>query len=329
MANTKLPTIHKEDGLSNLDLKRRKFFIGSSESSSIVGCNPYENMADVYYRKVLDLKKEETTPMKIGKLFQPILLDWVEERLQKKVYNGRRRVHKNGYMQATPNGIIEKDNTVVEVAKINYFKYLQEQEQWGEEGTEQFPYHHYIKLQHQMEVLASSSGLPCKTGYFAVCIGDEDFRLYLVKRDKKVGTKIRKLCENFLENNLIPQVSPEKIPNIETFGMIDKTWKGKEITNLPDSLHVSYDKACEMEKVAKKLKNETKCKILNYGKDDPDIDTFITEDGSKFTYKQVNATRVDMKKFSLESPKEFDVCESYRADTPHRRMNYTKSKKGN
>lgn len=272
----------KKHTLSKKEKQLRKTFIGASECAAILGLCPYGNTpADIYHRKVDGIDIEQTLPMKLGQVFEPVILEFAAQQLNKSIHKGTRRVHANGVMQCTPDGFLPGEDVLVEVKKVNYYTYANDPSLWGESFTDHIPKSYLIQMQHSLHVLG------WQKGYLGVLISDDDFRIYEIDYNEAIGSAIEKHCLAFVNDHLLPKVPPDSPASMETYKAMDR---GDKVAVVDDHWFVEYNEAKAAAKEAEKRAEAAKAGVLHQAGFDADVMT--TDKGNKFTYREVISNKI-------------------------------------
>jgi putative phage-type endonuclease len=157
-------------------LAARRGGLGASDAPAVLGLSPWMSPVELYLEKIGQGRAvEETEPMRLGKLLEPILAaEYVRRcgssgRLIQQVFT-RHRDHP--WMFATLDGVRD-DGRIVEFKAVGWRK----AHEWGEEGTEDIPMHYLCQVHHQLAV----SNAPAAD--LLVLVGGQEFRQYTVPRD--------------------------------------------------------------------------------------------------------------------------------------------------
>ena len=99
-----------------------KCVIGASEVSTIMGCNPYESLADIAIRKLMPAQTTETNDaMMRGNILEPALLQYAQNMLDTPLETPE-VMYRNGHIIATLDGRgVEQTQLIVEVKTNNHW----------------------------------------------------------------------------------------------------------------------------------------------------------------------------------------------------------------
>lgn len=203
-------------------LERRRQSIGASECAAVLGVSPYPNATrlNVYLRKLGRMPEiVENAAMRRGKRQEGMILDEYRELTGQAVADQVFLVHPIlPHMTATLDGVRD-DGAIVEIKCVGY----RSAHQWGEEGTDEIPWHYLCQVHHQLAV----SGAP--RAEVAALIGGSDLRIYQVARDDQVIARIEELLTEFwahVVNEVPPEITGIDLPLMrhlypDTVGMIE------------------------------------------------------------------------------------------------------------
>ncbi len=249
------PIIHSDD--RDAWLAARESGIGASESSTILGLNPYESAYTLYQKRTGGIPKEEDNPLPGLARFK----EW-GQRLEHVVAEAfrdetGRAIARDGWMRrsllypwlfATPDydesdadkgrGILECKNAGFRIA-----------EQW-EEGV---PIHHQCQLQHQLVV----TGKPW--GSLAVLIGGNDFRWDDIAAHARFQQNLIRATQIFWKQLRGELPAPEPDAHPSTSATLMQMVADGRVVQLPDialQWHQEQVKYAEQEREAKDRKEE-------------------------------------------------------------------------
>jgi putative phage-type endonuclease len=164
-------TVTQDDRLAWLET--RKTGLGASDASSVLGINPWKSPLALYLEKIGESDPiEETEPMRVGKLLEPIIAGEYERRHGVKLHQQVFLRHP-GYPEifATLDAM-RPDGRPVEFKSVG----LRSAGEWGEDGSDEIPIHYRAQVYHQ---LAVSGAEACDV---IALIGGQEFRQYTIPR---------------------------------------------------------------------------------------------------------------------------------------------------
>lgn len=184
-----------------LFLQNRRTGIGGSDVAPILGLSQWSTPLDVYLEKLGELPpKEETQPMRWGKLLEPLVRQEYAERTGR-IVRLPGLIRRPGYdwQLANVDGVSElpdgSDRRIFEA------KTARTAEGWGDELDNVIPTAYYLQVQHYMLVTA----IPIAD--VSVLIGGSDFRTYVIERNDEVQELLMEEEQRFW-NSVINRVPP-------------------------------------------------------------------------------------------------------------------------
>lgn len=257
--------------LTQSDLERRRMFITATDVPCIIGVNKYKNAYDVYVEKTQSLQPwDGNNATEAGNLLEPAILAWASKKLGS-INPGEWRVHENGILAATLDGILP-NGEVVE-CKSHGICGPTNWDDWGKEGTDDIPDVYALQVQTQMLVTGAART------WVPALIGGRGFVLYTMEKNEDIHELIMDITNRFW-NRVQDRNPPEGTPHLEIMKRMDRV-AGKAIT-IDDSLAIQYLRACEDAKEANDAK-EAAQEALLAAIGDAEIGKWH---GGEFTYKQ-------------------------------------------
>ena len=310
-------------GLTDREAQIRKNHIGSSESAAILGVSPWATAADIYYHKVADIEVPDNMNMRLGRLYEPLILEFASQALQMELTRvNRLRVHPAGVMQSTVDAFVVGQNAIVEAKKVRYQTYLKDKNQWGEEWTDQIPKSYIIQAQHQLHVLSAATGEDWGTCHVAVCIGDDDFRMYVVKRNPQLGAAIEQRISEFWNHHVVPRIPPPDVsPGLSTMTLLPRAYKAV-FRDLDPRWIGLYQQGKALVKQGEDLVDQAKVgALLQMG---TGYDEARTPAGDKVTFRETTQQRFDTDRLKSEHPQ---LAAQFRKDITFRAFRVYPAKK--
>lgn len=169
-------------------LKGRRFGIGASEASAVLGLNPWKSPLQLYAEKleVAELDAAESEAMEWGLLLEPVIADKYAAATGRKLADPepwtlyRSRQHE--FMTATFDRLIVGDPRglgVLQIKTTGAFK----AEEWEDEP----PVYYQVQTQQEMAIAGAT------WGSLAVLIGGQRFRWFdLARNDRFVGLLVER-----------------------------------------------------------------------------------------------------------------------------------------
>lgn len=214
----------------------RPWGIGGSDIGAIVGLSPYKSAVDVWLEKVgrASLGSQKGINLRYGQHLESFVAREYErvtghetvlfpKTLRHKNHphffaHVDRLVRKGGIHVTTTDGSIFTD-TLLECKTANTFT----KEQWGEEWTDQVPPSYIAQCAWYMALT------DCTEAHLAVLLGNSDFRVYRILKDKELETALLNAANSFWENNVIPQIPPEPLTKKEVAKLYPTEIRGLDI----------------------------------------------------------------------------------------------------
>lgn len=161
-------------------MKDRSKYLGGYNVASIVNVNPYESAEHMAMVKLGMLEPDEVTePMKMGLLFEGVILDRAEDDLGNIGQRGLFIQHpKYDFLGGTIDGIA-KDYILVDAKNLNQFSLR--------EWEDNVPSELYIVQINYYAALLNALGIPIHEAKLAVVFGGQTFRIYNVELDAELG----------------------------------------------------------------------------------------------------------------------------------------------
>lgn len=281
-------------------LQERRRGIGGSEAAAILGLSPWATPLDVYLDKIGEGEDvEETEAMYFGTILEGVVADEFSRRTGLKVRRRNALLTHPDY----PWMIANIDRMVVgggllECKTCNAFN------PWN--GV--VPEHYQIQVQHYLAV----TGQPF--GYIAVLCGGQRFEWAKLERDEAMIQVIIDYEQHFWENHVLKRIPPEPTEH-DDMGKVYPVSKPTEI-ELPataESLILTYEQA-RAEEAEAKTKKDRAANRLKALLGDNEAGRWGDR---RITWKTVNSSRFDSKRFSKEHE---DLYGQYLSESTSRRF---------
>lgn len=191
--------------------RRRKEGIGSTDSAAILGVTPWKSAYDVWLDKTTDRPpKDPTLPKWLGLKLQSAIAELytasmdvgtISDQTQYKTPNGIVRAHVDYRVETEPGlsivGVYEDHSPILEC------KTSRSRKRWGKPMTEEVPRWYWIQVQHQMACLPEAPYAD-----IAVLIGNDDFRVFRIKRDQPFIDQLVVDMEAWWQRHVVERVPP-------------------------------------------------------------------------------------------------------------------------
>jgi putative phage-type endonuclease len=226
------------------ELRRRH--IGASDAPAIVGVDPWRNLADVVASKIHEQHDEPNDAMRLGNLFEPVILQWAADRLNCELdLRNLFRVSKGrdgGIMAANHDAWIAGEPHQAMEAKFTSLS-----EGWGEEETDQVPDRVVVQCQHQMHV----SDLEVVWVPVLIATVRPELRIYKVERHQGIIDALVDQEVEVWNRYVVPKVLPENVaPAMEVLKRLPR--QPNKVVPLDGGLVDAWAKAREYRLAAEK-----------------------------------------------------------------------------
>ena len=264
---------------TDLDLKLRQSYLGSSEWSVIAGLyNAYKSPYDVFNEKVYGYEPFDNLRMRLGRDIEPMIAKWVEEELDGKVaQDGLVRFHKDyDYLATNLDGIFYDKEGAPSVLEIKTASTIA-RDNWGAE----LPIQYYTQIQGQMLI----TGM--RKAYVAILTfgfaGPEKFEIQEYDYDESfINLVVPKLVDfwtNYVEKKVAPEYTTESdVKNAYPEANNHSIKATKEIIS-------AMDKIKDIKAKKKALDQELKSLELDIKKEMKDAHSIIDGDQTLATWK--------------------------------------------
>ena len=169
--------------------------IGASQSSAVMGLNPYQSAVDVYFDLVDGFEQDDNLAMYLGREMEPIIKKLFMERTGLKVLNDHKIRIDQEYDFLTTNldGMVVGEGVPVEYKTS------------GMPWTGDIPEHYFVQIQHQMMVTESPSI------YFVSLSMGLRKQLVVEKYDRndEFISEMRKELVSFWHDHILTRTPPE------------------------------------------------------------------------------------------------------------------------
>ena len=290
-------------------LLERKKGIGGSDSSAILGFNPWKSPFELYIEKTSDHVEEiDNEAIHWGNVLEDVVAEEFSRRTGKKVRR-RNQIFKHkeyDWMIANIDRDVVGERALLECKTTNAFN----ADAW--EGDE-IPPAYICQLQHYMAVL------DYEKAYIAVLIGGQKFVWKEIARDDEFIELMIEHEKNFWENHVLKGVPPEIDGSKSASELLKQMYPedNGETIMLPSDEAEMLIEAIESLKKDIKEKNDLKKKYENQLK----LMIGDAEKGVTPRYEvrhhTITSNRLDTRKLRQELP---DIAEKYTNQSSYRRM---------
>ena len=216
--------------------------LGGSESSAIVGLNPYKQSIEVYYEKRQEIPRQDLSDnerVMFGNILEDVIAQEYSRRTGDKIarQNQLLRSKENPFMIANIDRRIVGEKRGLEVKNVDRFVANMG---WGAAGTDEVPEYYLLQCQHYMSV----TGYPEWT--LVALIGGNELRIYNIKRNDQLIADLVRICGEFWQG-VLDGVPPELDYNAPSVtNTIKRIYPGTDGTTI--ELDNNLQKWCEIER---------------------------------------------------------------------------------
>jgi predicted phage-related endonuclease len=200
-------------------LRERTQWIGSSDVPAILGVDPHRNVGDVFLEKSGRTEPVVTSSDAAdwGDRLEPVLCDWVGERVGEEVVRGEHRQSEDGILRAQLDGWIPSLGEPVECKTSGLLQpmFNAGAAGWGADGTDDVPFRVIAQVQFALLLTGSESGHVA-----AFLGGGAGPRHYVVTRHAELQEEIEARCRAFWVDHVLAGVPPEVTPSIDTLRVV-------------------------------------------------------------------------------------------------------------
>ena len=201
--------------VSTVDLPRDEWLryrtqsIGASDAAAALGLSRYKTPYDLYREKTGEADPDDldgNEAVEIGLLAEPMIATLYERRTGHRVQHVRAILQhpEHHYLTCNLDGRVFGEERLVEKKTAGFTSRGFIDAEWGEDGTDQIPTHHFVQAQAQLAV----------TGFavndVAALLAGIGFRIYTVRRnDEFIALMIERLAEfwSYVERREPPPVT--------------------------------------------------------------------------------------------------------------------------
>lgn len=228
-------------------LQERTRFIGSSDAPVIIGAGrqrqdgtPYQTLTDLWLAKTGRVEITQTThdAADLGDRLEPLLCEWVSDRLGVDVVRGEHRASPDGILRAQLDGYIPELNETVEAKSSGLYSpmFRADEAGWGADGTDHVPF--WVICQAQFALMLTKAArchVPALLG------GGVGLRHYVIDAMPDLQAEIERRCRAFWTDHVLTDIQPAEPASIDTLKVL-KREPGKAVA-VPDDLVDRYETA--------------------------------------------------------------------------------------
>lgn len=240
-------------------LQERTNYIGSSDVPALLGVDKYRNLGDLYAEKagLVEITQTSSAAADWGDRLEPVLVEWIAERVGEEAVRGERRSSSDGILRAQLDGWLPSLGETIECKTSGLLNgmFRAEEEGWGRDGTDELPFR--VLAQVQFALMLSRAPRGHVAAFLGGGVGP---RHYVVEAHADLQGEIERRARQFWDEHVIPRVPPEYIPSIDTLKNL-KRESGKVVT-VDDTLPDQWVIAAEALKEAQSHMDAVKARVL-------------------------------------------------------------------
>lgn len=191
----------------------RSKFLGGSDAPAVLGVSPWKTRYQLWLSKIAQAATEPLDPAREklfarGKRFEPLVIDMLcEEKgiasVPRTARNVRHQDIEHDFLSCEIDAELQLDGRIVnaEIKTVSTFA----ASDWGEPGTDEIPLHVAVQTLHGLMVTGRERSI------IAALIGGDDLRIYEVRRDEELITKIRTQEVAFWNDHVLAGVAPDPV----------------------------------------------------------------------------------------------------------------------
>jgi putative phage-type endonuclease len=216
--------------LTREQLEFRRGKVTASNLPAILGIDPYGRTVHDVYREMIDgSEKEETIPMRVGNMLEPLCLSLIAERGKLALRTGSTITDpERPWLAATPDAEslgLGKLPLVVDAAVEAKAPGLRALRHWGDDDTDQIP--EYVAVQCTAQMIVTRT----RKCYVGAILGTE-FRYYEVGYSDALANAIIEGADRFYYNHLKPRFMPAPDGSDNASAMIASIYREIKISGL-------------------------------------------------------------------------------------------------
>ncbi len=241
--------------LTEEQIRERSQYVCGTDSSIILGVNPYESIIELWQLKLGLVEPRDLSGnprVRAGNYLEPVVARMFSDNTGKQLLESpRMMVHPEyKWMGGNIDRMVVGEDAILEIKTASYA------DGWGEQGVNLIPKHYLCQVAHYMAVCQASK---C---YVAVLIGGWDFRVYTIERNLKLEQIIIEKERIFWEENVQGLMEPEPrnmddvISLYRNAAIKDAAVADREVADKVSKLKMVKDKQKDLSSHEKRLKDE-------------------------------------------------------------------------
>lgn len=175
----------------------RRTGIFASDVAMLTGHSPYGGPFDVFNAKVLGHEREQTFPMELGDLMEPVTLELYRRRTGATLtFPGSTKHPEIDFLGATPDAL--SGDRVVQCKNCNPWA----RDDFGAAGTDEIPPGYLVQVQFEMLVLGK------RTADVPVLFGTQSFEIFTVHYDAGLAQSLATIATAFWQDHILRKFAP-------------------------------------------------------------------------------------------------------------------------
>lgn len=176
-------------------LAARTNSIGASEAAAVLGCSEWEKPDDVLAQKVNGQTKQETPPMRAGRIFETAIAEYWAEGIGARLLVAQTwslyRHPRLPFVHASPDrfALLSGERVTVQCKRVNPKK----MEKW----LKAVPIEYAVQVQHEQFVLNEEPEHRVKRGYIAADFGGADVLSFEIAPDPELWAGMERAYGEF------------------------------------------------------------------------------------------------------------------------------------
>ena len=192
--------------------------IGGTDIAKIMGVSPWGTAFDVYCDKLgLVDPPQENRAMRLGKRFEPVLLEeyTIETGLDARPWQQHIRHPDIEIAVGTPDAMVTSAPIGIETKTAG----IRQAQRWGEPGSDQIP------EEYVLQACWYAAITDFDRWDVAVLIGGQDFRVYLIQRNRELEGLMLEAAQRFWRDHILTQTPPAIDGSASAREYIERTYR--------------------------------------------------------------------------------------------------------
>ena len=200
-------------------LYARRAYLGSSDVPALLGVDKYRNVGDLFLEKTgqTELAVTANVAADLGDRLEPVICQWVADRLGVKYRRGQRRKSKDGILRCQLDGWAPESGEPIEAKSSGLVNpmFRADEEGWGADGSDEVPFR--VLAQVQFALMLSGA----KRGHVGAFLGGGvGPRHYVVEAHPQLQAEIERRCYAFWNEHVLTRTPPPVTPSLDTLKIV-------------------------------------------------------------------------------------------------------------